>query len=107
MIHRIVVFCAAFLTILVLAGGTPDASAQNAGWQVTKASGEVSIASSGVQPAALVSGVEVKPGDTIRTGRNGRVLLTRGEETILIEPNSIFGIPAVKKDGMSTTILQK
>ena len=49
----------------------------------------------------------LKPGDTIRTGRNGRVLLVRGEETILISPNSVVGVAAEKKDGLSTTILQQ
>ena len=49
----------------------------------------------------------LKPGDTIRTGRNGRVLLMRGEETILISPNSVVGLPAEKKDGLSTTIVQQ
>ena len=49
----------------------------------------------------------MKPGDTIRTGRNGRVLLKRGEETILISPNSVVGVPAEKKEGLSTTIVQQ
>jgi hypothetical protein len=49
----------------------------------------------------------LKPGDTIRTGRNGRVLLVRGEETILLAPNSVIGLPAEKKEGLSTTIVQQ
>ena len=49
----------------------------------------------------------LKPGDNIRTGRNGRVLLVRGEETILISPNSVVGLPAEKKEGLSTTIVQQ
>ena len=49
----------------------------------------------------------LKPGDTIRTGRNGRVLLMRGEETIMIAPNSVVGLPAEKKEGLSTTIMQQ
>ena len=35
------------------------------------------------------------------------MLLVRGEETILISPNSVIGVPAEKKDGMSTTIVQQ
>ncbi len=49
----------------------------------------------------------LKPGDTIRTGRNGRVLLTRGAETMLISPNSVIGLPTDAQDGMATTILQR
>jgi hypothetical protein len=49
----------------------------------------------------------VQPGDTIRTGRTGRVLLKRGEETILVSPNSVIGVPAKKQEGLSTTIVQQ
>jgi hypothetical protein len=35
------------------------------------------------------------------------VLLVRGEETILISPNSVVGLPAEKKEGLSTTIIQQ
>ena len=35
------------------------------------------------------------------------MLLVRGEETILIAPNSVVGVPAEKKDGLSTTIIQQ
>ena len=49
----------------------------------------------------------LNPGDTIRTGRNGRVLLMRGEETILIALNSVVGLPVEKTDGLQTTILQQ
>ena len=41
------------------------------------------------------------------TGGNGRVLLIRGQETILVAPNSVISVPAEKKDGMQTTILQQ
>jgi hypothetical protein len=35
------------------------------------------------------------------------VLLVRGEESILISPNSVVGLPAEKKEGLSTTIIQQ
>jgi hypothetical protein len=74
---------------------------------VSKASGEVWVATDGAQQASLSQDETLKPGDTIRTGRNGRVLLVRGEETILISPNSVVGLPAEKKEGLSTTIIQQ
>jgi hypothetical protein len=76
-------------------------------WSVSKSSGEVWITSSGAAQVSLKQEDTLKPGDTIRTGRNGRVLLVRGEETILISPNSVIGVPTEKKDGLSTTILQQ
>src|SRR5690242_7143178 len=76
-------------------------------WSVKKSSGEVWMGSAGVQQASVKTDEVLKPGDTIRTGRNGRVLLVRGEESILIAPNSVVGLPAEKKDGLATTITQQ
>jgi hypothetical protein len=76
-------------------------------WSISKSSGEVWVTTTGAAQASLKQEDALKPGDTIRTGRNGRVLLTRGEETILVAPNSVIGVPAEKKDGMSTTIQQQ
>jgi FecR-like protein len=76
-------------------------------WSISKSSGDVWVASAGADQVALSQEVSLKPGDTIRTGQNGRVLLTRGEETMLISPNSVVGLPTDKRDGMSTTILQQ
>jgi len=76
-------------------------------WSVKKSSGEVWMGTSGVQQASVKTDEVLKPGDTIRTGRNGRILLVRGEESILIAPNSVVGLPAEKKEGLSTTIKQQ
>jgi hypothetical protein len=76
-------------------------------WSISKSSGEVWVTTSGAEQASLRQEDPLKPGDIIRTGRNGRVLLVRGEETILVSPNSVIGLPTEKKDGMSTTILQQ
>jgi hypothetical protein len=76
-------------------------------WSIRKSSGEVWITAEGIAQASLTPESQLKSGDTIRTGRNGRVLLMRGEESILVSPNSVIGIPGEKKDGLSTTILQQ
>ena len=92
----------------VLLGASSSALAGDDGvWSVSKSSGEVWISSAGAEQASLKQEEVLKPGDAIRTGRNGRVLLVRGEETILIAPNSVIAVPSEKKDGMSTTILQQ
>src|ERR1700748_1430308 len=92
---------------MVLAGSSAARAADDGVWSVSKSSGDVWIATTGAAPASLTQEDTLKPGDTIRTGRNGRVLLVRGEETILIAPNSVIGVPTEKKDGLSTTILQQ
>ncbi len=97
----------ALATMLVLLAGSGAMAADDGIWSVSKSSGEVWISTTGAQQASLKQEDTLKPGDTIRTGRNGRVLLVRGEETILIAPNSVIGVPTEKKDGLSTTILQQ
>jgi hypothetical protein len=91
----------------VLAAGSSALAADDGVWSVSKSSGDVWVTTTGAAQVSLKQEDGLKPGDTIRTGRNGRVLLVRGEESILISPNSVIGVPAEKKDGMSTTILQQ
>ena len=96
------------LTATFLLAAAPSAFAADDGaWTVSKSSGEVWLANSGAQPVSLKQEEFLKPGDSIRTGKNGRVLLKRGEETMMISPNSVVGVPAEKKDGLSTTIVQQ
>ncbi len=95
------------LAALVVLCAGQAAVAQDNAWRVSKVSGDVSVTTPGGQQGGLADGATVKPGDNIRTGQNGRVLLTRGQETILISPNSVIGIPVEKSEGMSTTIIQQ
>src|SRR5689334_15177671 len=97
----------AFAAALTLGMASAAWAADDGVWSVSKATGEVWIATDGAQQVALNQDETLKPGNTIRTGRNGRVLLVRGEETILISPNSVVGLPAEKKEGLSTTIIQQ
>jgi hypothetical protein len=76
-------------------------------WHVSRFSGNVWLVAPGVQQASLSQEAVLKPGDTIRTGPNGRVLLTRGAESMMIAPNSVVGLPAEAKSGLSTTIVQQ
>lgn len=94
------------LALFVVVSAASQALAQGTAWRVSKSSGEVWVSTSGVQPVSLSDVAVLNPGDRIRTGRNGRVLLVRGQETILISPNSVVGLPAQKSSG-STTIIQQ
>jgi hypothetical protein len=93
--------------MFVLATASAAFAADGDDWTVSKSSGEVWLTGSGVQQAALRQEDVLKPGDTISTGRTGRVLLKRGDEMILVSPNSVLGVPAQKKEGLSTTIKQQ
>ena len=94
-------------TIFAVAVASGACAAEGGAWSVSKSSGEVWMTNGNVQQASLKPSDNLKPGDTIRTGRNGRVLLMRGEESILIAPNSVIGLPAEQKEELSTTIVQR
>src|SRR4051812_7470645 len=93
------------IALLCLVGS--PAFAEQAAWRVGKMSGDVFISRAGVQKASLNSDASVQAGDGITTGRNGRVLLVRGDETILVAPNTTLAIPQSSRDGLSTTITQQ
>lgn len=76
-------------------------------WRVGKISGEAWIAGAAVQQASLGSSATLRPGETIRTGRTGRVLLVRGAESMLVSPNSQVVLPTASGAGRATTILQQ
>src|SRR5216684_9051819 len=94
-------------TAFALTATSQGFAAEGGVWSVSKSSGDVWITSGEVQQASLKPEDNLKPGDTIRTGRNGRVFLIRDEESILIAPNSVVALPAEVKEGLSTTIIQK
>jgi hypothetical protein len=81
------------------------AAAQENIWTVAKSSGEAWVGSTN-HSASLTQKTELRPGDSIRTGRNGRVLLVRGQETILVSPNSAISLPEAGRSGLSTVIQQ-
>ena len=95
------------MAVLVWCTASNALAAEGGVWSVSKSSGEVWVTTRGAGPVSLTQEEVLKPGDTIRTGRSGRVLLKRGEETILLAPNTVIGLPAQQKEELSTTILQQ
>jgi len=100
------VLVAAGLLALLQALSPNLAVAEDNIWQVSKVSGEAWIAGAGVQQVSLGQATTLKPGDTIRTGRNGRVLLVRGAESMLISANSQVAVPTTSGSGRSTILQQ-
>ena len=99
---------ASCIAVLFLMGagvcGRTGAYAQDFTWHVGKSWGDFWI------NAQLVSGdgnPTVGPGDNIRTGLNGGVVLVRGKESILISPDTDVSISRNDGDEMSTTINQR
>lgn len=99
---------ALLLSAFVVVASVSSAAAQDASWRVSKSSGEVWIDAPGAQSVALSADTALSPGASVRTGANGRVLLMRGAETIMVSPNSVMQIPAAKSgNGGLTTVLQR
>ncbi len=80
----------AFSKVLIAAAAFACAGAAHAGtlqWTVSDASGDAVMVVSG-QSRALAKGSPVLIGTAFETGRNGTVVLTRGDETVVLAPNS-------------------
>jgi hypothetical protein len=77
------------------------------GWHVVKMSGDAWVSSDGAQKVFLSKTHQLSKGDELRTGNNGRILLKRGEETILITPNSVMALPSKQPEAGKTQILQQ
>jgi hypothetical protein len=99
-------FIVLIIAAALWASGSFDALADGV-WRVAKSSGEVWVMRGDTQLVALNSESVLSPGDNIRTGRNGRAMLARGKERILISPNSAIGIPAAGQSDLPTTIIQQ
>lgn len=91
---------------LLLAATLAIATAQpREAWRVVETSGRAEVVGSGPQPIALSGGSEVSGDVRIRTGSDGRVVLRRGGDTMIIAPDSVMALPAAEPGGL-TRVLQ-
>ena len=76
--------------------------AQAADWTVQKTFGQVWLQSSDVQKVALTRGHSLKGKTTIVTGTNGKVVLVRDAESMIVGPNATVTIPGPNIFGRTT-----
>ncbi|WP_267382450.1 FecR family protein, partial [Sphingomonas sp. GC_Shp_2] len=81
------------------------ASAGTPAWTISEAAGPVTILHAGVSRVAMRSGT-VGPGDIVRTGPNGRAVIARGQEYVLVAPASQVRLPAVEQKGAIAQMVQ-
>ncbi len=91
----------AVLLSLIISGA---ASAEP--WQIAQSSGPVWFGSEQTQLVSLGSTSDIPGGATVVTGDGGRVMLVRGEQTMLIGANAVVTVPDADEGGI-TTILQR
>ncbi|WP_461458837.1 FecR domain-containing protein, partial [Parasphingorhabdus sp.] len=88
---------AKFIAIAAIATGTA-AHGATPEWKLSESNGTVNILRSGVSKIAIAGG-DLRPGDVIRTGKKGRAVLVRGQEYVVVSPNSRLRISEPKKSG--------
>ncbi|WP_461494431.1 FecR domain-containing protein [Pyruvatibacter sp.] len=75
-------------------------------WQVESRTGDVWIAQEGATPVALGGEQTLTSGTMLTTGANGRVIIRRGEEAIVVAPNTSIQLAPQSRQGLATTIIQ-
>eukprot|EP00439_Symbiodinium_sp_Y106_P088540 s1_g1076.t1 len=75
-------------------------------WNVETHVGTVWVKHAALQPVALNPNESLRAGSTIETGEDGRVVLVRGDESIIVSPRTSLALPEHSDNGMATTILQ-
>jgi hypothetical protein len=90
---------------LVLAASGSVAIA--ADWKIARLTGEAWILAEGADPVPATTGLVVPKGSTVSTRQNGRVMLVHGQDTVLVGPNSLVGVPYRPDRGVSTTLVQQ
>ena len=89
----------AFIALLLLLW-SPTAFAQSVPWRVTEAAGQVEVRR-GAQAVAARRGATVAPGDVVSTGANGRAVLVRGRDFVIVSPSTQLRVPGAQERGGS------
>ena len=89
----------------LLAGG--PVKSDDGAWSIAETRGEVQVLRDGFQPIALSDGAALLPGDRVITKGNGRAVLTRGNDSIILAPFSEISLPAPSPPGWGIRILQE
>ena len=76
--------------------------AQAADWTVKKTFGQAWMQSRGAQKISLTRGADLKGKTTIITGKNGKVVLARDTESMIVGPNATVIIPGRNMFGRTT-----
>jgi hypothetical protein len=90
--------------ILLAASGSAAFAAE---WKIARLTGGAWFLAEGTNPVPAASGMVVPKGSTVSTAQNGRVMLVHDQDTVLVGPNSLVGVPYRPDRGVSTTLVQQ
>lgn len=83
------------------------ALAKDATWIVAQKSGEVQVIRNGMQPASVNLRASLSAGDIVATGANGRAMLTKGEDYVVVAPDSRLALPNEPQETGFTRLIQQ
>ncbi len=101
---RILKLIGAFLIVIATPAFAKDA---NGSWILTQKSGDVRVLRSGMQPASVQVRAALSPGDLVATGANGRAMLTRGDDYVVVAPGSRLLLPKEQQAKGLTRLVQQ
>ena len=81
-------------------------NAKTPGWSFSEASGSVTVLHTGVSKIAT-RGNAVVPGDIVRTGADARAVLVRGQEYMMVAPQSQIRVPDDAAKGAITQMVEE
>ena len=76
-------------------------------WTVAQKSGDVRVVRSGKQPASVNLRSTLSPGDIVTTGADGRAMLTKGEDYVVVAPGSRLVLPKEQQMSGFTRLIQQ
>lgn len=91
-------------TAVAIAAAFPSNAQAGDGWRVVDTAGVVRVGGPGYMPVALTRDQEL-PSDAWIETASGRAVLVRGQETVIVEPNSRVQLPGTAVNG-NTQVLQ-
>ena len=76
-------------------------------WTVAQKSGDVRVIRGGKQPASLTLRAALSPGDIVATGADGRAMLTKGDDYVVVAPASRLVLPRAQDQSGFTRLMQQ
>jgi FecR-like protein len=101
---RIVHFLGAILALISSPVMAKDAVST---WIVTQKSGDVRVIHNGLQPASVQVRAALSPGDIIATAANGRAMITKGDDYVVVAPGSRLMLPKEQQQTGFTRLVQQ
>jgi hypothetical protein len=98
---RLIHFIGGLLVLIASPAMAKDA------WIVAQKSGDVRVLRNGLQPASVQVRAALSAGDIVATGANGRAMLTRGDDYVVVAPGSQLLLPKEEEKTGFTRLIQQ